>query len=85
MTIDNSIMFDFDPFCGPRSHGLALRAPRPRTDLALHSFNYRVCSVWNSLSANTGWAPTLAAFKSYLFSEDLSHSLTLDVDTFSCN
>jgi len=31
------------------------------------------------------WAPTLASFKSYLFSEDLSRSLTLDVDTFSCN
>ena len=82
--IDNSIMFDFDPYCGPRSHGLSLRAPKPRTDLALHSFNYRVCFVWNSLSANTLWEPTLASFKSYLFSEDLSHSLTLDVDTLSC-
>ena len=82
MIIDNSIMSDFESFCGPRSHGLSLRAERPRTDLALRSFNYRVCSVWNSLSANTVWAPTLA---SYLFSEDLSRSLTLDVDTFSCN
>ena len=29
-----------------------------------------------------GRLATLASFKSYLFSEDLSHSLTLDVDTF---
>ena len=85
VTIDNSILFDFDAYCGPRSHGLSLRAPRPRTDLALHSFNYRVCSAWNNLSANTVWAPTLTAFKSSLFSEDLSCLLTLGADTFPSN
>jgi hypothetical protein len=81
--IDNTHLFDLDPYYGPRSHGLILKAPRARTDLALHSFNYRVCNAWNKLSANTVWAPSLAAFKSYLLSEDLSDSLTLDVDTFS--
>jgi len=81
--IDKSHLFDLDPYYGPRSHGLILRAPRARTDLGLQSFSYRVCNAWNQLSANTVWAPTLKMFKSYLLSEDLSHSLTLGVDIFS--
>ncbi len=82
--IDKSNLFVFDSYNGPRTHGLTLRAPRARTDLALHSFSYRVCNAWNKLSANTVWAPSLDIFKSYLLAEDLSHSLTLDVDTWIC-
>jgi hypothetical protein len=81
--IDKSLLFEIDPYCGPRSHGLQLRALSARTNLALHSFNYRVCNAWNKLSANTVWAPNLKMFKSYLYAEDLSELLTLDVNTFS--
>ena len=71
-----------DSYYGPRSHGLMLRAPKVRTDLGLHSFSYRTCNSWNRLSPNTVWAPTLKQFKTELYSEDLSHSLMLEVDTF---
>jgi hypothetical protein len=80
--INYSQMFDYDSYYGPRSHGLTLRAPRVRTDLGLHSFNYRTVNSWNKLSPNTVWAPTLKQFKTQLYSEDLSHSLVLDFDTF---
>ena len=80
--IDSSQMFDYDSYYGPRSHGLILGAPKVRTDLGLHSFSYRTCNSWNRLSQNTVWAPTLKQFKTDLFSEDLSHSLMLEFDTF---
>jgi len=80
--IDSSQMFDYDSYYGPRSHGLTLRAPKARTDLGLHSFSYRTCNSWNRLSPNTVWAPTLKQFKTQLYSEDLSHSLMLEFDTF---
>jgi len=79
--IDNSQMFDYDPYYGPRSHGLTLRAPKVRTDLGLHYFSYRTCNSWNKLSPNTVWAPTVGQFKTELHSEDLSHSLMLEYDT----
>ena len=81
--IDAKQMFDFDAYCGPRSHGLSLRAPKVRTDLGLNSFSYRTSRVWNKLSPNTVWAPTLNAFKSSLCLEDLSESLTSEYDIFS--
>ena len=84
--IDSSQMFDYDSYYGPRSHGLILRAPKVRTDLTIfmikHSFGYRTCNSWNRLSPNTVWAPTLKQFKTELYSEDLSHSLMLEFDTF---
>ena len=46
-------MFEFDLNCGPRSHGMSLRAPTPRTDLGLHSLSYRTSRVRNKLSPNT--------------------------------
>lgn len=46
-------LLDYDRYGGPKSRGLSLKAPSPRTDLALQSFNYRFCSVWNSLLAKT--------------------------------
>jgi len=48
----------------------------------LNSFNYRTSSAWNKLSPNTVWSPTLKIFKRNLLLEDMSHSLTLDFDTF---
>ena len=61
--IDNSHMFDYDSYYGPRSHGLTLRAPKIITDLGLHSFSYRTCNSWNRLYPNTVWAPILKQCK----------------------
>ena len=80
--IDSSQMFDYDSYYGPRSHGLILRAPNARTELGLNSFSYRTYNSWNRLSPNTVWAPTLKQFNTELYSEDLSHSLMLEFDTF---
>ena len=82
IVVDTRKMFDFDSYNGPRSHGLSLRAHKARTELGLNSFSYRTCSVWNKLSPNTVWSPTLKMFKRHLFLEDLSGSLTFDFDSF---
>ena len=82
IAVDTKHMFNFDSYYGPRSHGLALRAAKVRTELGLNSFGYRTSSAWNKLSPNTVWSPTLKMFKSNLLLEDLSDSLTLDFDTF---
>jgi len=74
IAVDTRHMFDFDSYYGPRSHGLALRAPKVRTELGLNSFNYRTSSAWNKLSPNTVWSPTLKIFKTNLLLEDLSDS-----------
>src|ERR1700690_3060185 len=62
IVVDTRKMFDFDSYNGPRSHGLSLRAHKARTELGLNSFSYRTCSVWNKLSPNTVWSPTLNMF-----------------------
>ena len=82
IAVDTRHMFDFDSYYEPRSHGLALRAPKVRTELGLNSFNYRTSSAWNKLSPNTVWSPTLKIVKTNLLLEDLSDSLTLNFDTF---
>ncbi len=58
-----------------RGHNLKLRAAKPNCDTYLFSYAYRVTKIWNSLSPNTVWAPTLGAFKHFLLEEDLSDLL----------
>ena len=41
------------------------------------SMAYRVAKIWNSLSPNAVWAPTLGLFKHYLFGEDLSEFVVM--------
>ena len=61
-----------------RGHNLKLRAGKHNT--YLFSYAYRVSKIWNSLSPNAVWAPTLGLFKHYLFEEDLSEFLVLKYD-----
>ena len=63
-----------------RGHNLKLRAGKPNCDTYLFSYAYRVAKIWNSLSPNAVWAPTLGLFKHYLFEEDLSEFLVLKHD-----
>ena len=81
--IDKANIFDFEPYNSvTRSHGLKLRALKPKCNTALFSYGYRVTKLWNGLSANAVWAPTLNLFKKYLYDEDFSDSLLLKFDTF---
>ena len=38
--------------------------------------------MWNNLSPNTVWAPTVQAFKRQLLDEDFTDALTLKYDRF---
>ena len=58
-----------------RGHNLKLRADKPNCNIFLFSFAYRVTKIWNSLSSNIVYAPTLSLFKQYLYEEDLSDFL----------
>ena len=55
-----------------RGHNLKLRAAKPNCGTYLFSYAYRVSKIWNNLSPNAVWAPTLGTFKQYLIGEDLS-------------
>jgi hypothetical protein len=65
-----------------RSHGLKMRAIKPNCNIALFSYGYRVTKIWNNLSPNTVWAPSLNLFKRYLQEENLSDALLLKYDAF---
>ena len=65
-----------------RGHDLKFRAAKPNCDIYLFSYAYRVSKIWNSLSSNAVYAPTLGLFKHYLFGEDLSEFLVLKCDAF---
>ena len=82
--IDKSNILTYETSCRTsRGHNLKLRAIKPKCDTYLFSYAYRVCKIWNSLSPNTVWAPTVGSFKHYLFEEDLSDFLILKYDSFS--
>ena len=53
-----------------------------RCNIALFSYGYRVTKLWNGLSPNAVWSPTLSLFKKYLDDEDFSDALILKFDTF---
>ena len=81
--IHNSNIFDFEANSSiTRSHGLKLRALKPRCNIALFSYGYRATKLWNGLSPNAVWSPTLSLFKKYLDDEDFSDALILKFDTF---
>ena len=48
----------------------------------MDSYGYRVTKLWNGLSPNAVWSPTLSLFKKYLDDEDFSDALVLKFDTF---
>jgi len=81
--IDKSCFFAYEA-CNSktRSHGLKLRGIKPNCNIALYSYGYRVTKIWNTLSPNTVWAPTVKMFKYYLLEENFSDSLILKYDTF---
>ena len=81
--IDKSNILTYETsFRVTRGHDLKLRAVKPNCNTYLYSYSYRVTKVWNSLSPNTVYAPTLGLFKHYLFEEDLNEFLILKCDTF---
>ena len=63
-----------------RGHNLKLSSARPRLDTRLHFFGYRVVAVWNCLPAATVNAPSVVAFKRYLFGIDSSEFLLSNYD-----
>ena len=65
-----------------RGHDLKLCAAKPNCDIYMFSYAYRVSEVWNSLSSNAVWAPTLGLVKHCLCAEDLSEFLVLKCDAF---
>ena len=81
--IDKANIFDFESNNSvTRSHGLKLRALKPKCNTALFSYGYRVTKLWNCLSPNAGWSPTLGLFKKHLVDEDFSDALILKFDIF---
>ena len=81
--IDKANVFDFEANNSVTgSHGLKLRALKPRCNIALFSYGYRVSKLWNSLSPNAVWSPTLSVFKKHLEDEDFSNALVLKFDSF---
>ena len=82
--IDKKHIFSFETGCSvTRNHGLKLRALiYPKYNTALFSYGYRVAKLWNGLSANAVWSPTLSCFKNCLNNEDFSDSLLLKYEAF---
>ena len=58
-----------------------MRAIKPKRNIALFSYGYRVTKNWNNLSPNTVWAPSLNVFKRYLQEKNVSDALLLKYDT----
>jgi hypothetical protein len=81
--IDKNNILSYDANSMTRGHGLKLRANKPTCNDSLYSYSYRVIKIWNCLSPNTVWAPTLGSFKRYLLNEDLGDAVTLNYDTFN--
>ena len=73
-------MFVFENYDRTRGHGLKLRAVRPHTEFGRHSYGYRTVALWNQLSPNTVWAPTIGTFKYFLKQECFSEFLTQKYD-----
>ena len=82
VVIDKTNIVEYDTNYLTRGHGLKLRACKPICNTSLYSYGYRISKIWNGLSPNTVWAPTLSLFKQYLLEEDLSDALLLKCDTF---
>ena len=81
--IDKVNVFDFEANNSvTRSHGLKLRALKPKCNIALFSYGYRVTKLWNGLSPYAVWSPTLSLFNKYLGDEDISDALILKFGTF---
>ena len=72
VALDKEEMFVFENYDGTRGHGLKLRAVRPHTEFGRHSNGYRTVALWNQLSPNTVWAPTIGTFKYFLKQECFS-------------
>jgi len=81
---DKDKIFFFETYTSvTRSHGVKLRPTiRPKCNSALFSYGYRITKIWNSLSPNAVWAPSLRLFKKCLYFEDFSEFLLLKFDTF---
>jgi len=81
--IDKANIFDFESsILATRSHGLKLRALKLKCNIALFSYGYRVTKLWNSLSPNAVWSPTLSVFKKHLAEEDFCDALILKFGSF---
>ena len=80
VALDKEKMFVFENYDGTRGHGLKLRAVRPHTEFGRHSYGYRTVALWNQLSPNTVWAPTIGTFKYFLKQECFSEFLTQKYD-----
>ena len=51
--IEGAKLFVMDENRFSRGHGFKIRATRPRLDIGLYSYGYRVSNLWNNLSSNT--------------------------------
>lgn len=68
--IDGAKLFVMDENRFQRGHGFKIRATRPRLDIGLYSYGYRVANLWNNLSSNTVLSTSAKDFTRNLKNED---------------